>query len=354
VTPTKQEQEQEQEQEQVQQQRSRPSGPMMPTREQLAQAAATATAEGGSDDDDDDVGPALPPSDLAYDSDEMASLMPNDAKRVREVNRVIEVAQRSALKPQSDAKGALPPNWYDVLGVSRQQLTGVSDVRRAFRKASLLLHPDKCSHERAREAFELAKKANETLADEAARAAYDARLDDVKIRKMAVEDAARMTEAARWRILKGTSSSMDRNLVALAGAPPRVEPPQGMQRESWLTDDAGIMGSLFAQRSHDQPQATNALGRANFSQRASDVGPSRAQPVVVPSRESQPSMVEMHQRRMGQQQQQEQQQQRSPGDWEWRSWDRDNDLGSDRAAPDQRQRLRNEASLSSRFGRGSS
>jgi len=52
----------------------------------------------------------------------------------------------------------IPPSRY-------LQLTP-KDVKIIYRKKSLLLHPDKCKHPRAQEAFDVLKKAETSLTDE--------------------------------------------------------------------------------------------------------------------------------------------------------------------------------------------
>ena len=111
------------------------------------------------------------------------------------------------------------------------------------------------------------------------------------------------------------------------------------------------MGSLFAS---GKAPTTNALGRAAFDQKhvGGTVGPSL--PPVAPAARA-PSLVEQHQRRLAAERAQAATSNPAPtagGDWEWRSWDRDRDLGAGREAPDQVTRLRGEAELGDRFGRG--
>jgi DnaJ family protein C protein 8 len=47
------------------------------------------------------------------------------------------------------------------------------DIRRAYRKASLMVHPDKCKHPQAAAAFEVLGQAQKELLDESRRAALD-------------------------------------------------------------------------------------------------------------------------------------------------------------------------------------
>ena len=63
---------------------------------------------------------------------------------------------------------------YDVLGVSIQAPRG--EVKRAYRKLALRLHPDKCASPTANERFKAVQEAYATLGDRSRRAAYDASL----------------------------------------------------------------------------------------------------------------------------------------------------------------------------------
>ncbi|KAG7843737.1 hypothetical protein KL941_004719 [Ogataea angusta] len=60
---------------------------------------------------------------------------------------------------------------YSVLGV--QPGISVADVSKLYRKKSLLIHPDKTSHPRAVEAFDLLKKASNALQDDKERKQLD-------------------------------------------------------------------------------------------------------------------------------------------------------------------------------------
>jgi len=59
--------------------------------------------------------------------------------------------------------GAFKLNPYEMLGIRFD--ASVEDVPRAYRKVSLAVHPDKCSHPRANEAFEIIGHAQKELLD---------------------------------------------------------------------------------------------------------------------------------------------------------------------------------------------
>ena len=63
---------------------------------------------------------------------------------------------------------------YDVLGVAVEAPR--AEVKRAYRKLALRLHPDKCASPTANERFKAVQEAYATLGDRSRRAAYDASL----------------------------------------------------------------------------------------------------------------------------------------------------------------------------------
>jgi curved DNA-binding protein CbpA len=66
---------------------------------------------------------------------------------------------------------------YDVLGVSPQIIQiDQSSLRKAYLKTSVAVHPDKCNHPQATQAFQRVAEAWGTLSDDSLRADYDAEL----------------------------------------------------------------------------------------------------------------------------------------------------------------------------------
>ncbi|KAH8067297.1 hypothetical protein JL721_7708 [Aureococcus anophagefferens] len=93
---------------------------------------------------------------------------------------------------------------YDVLGVP--EAATHDDLRKAYRRLVLKIHPDKCRSPRAAEAFLVVSSAYEVLADAAARRGYDAELrrrappaPDRKTRESEVSRLRRTVSAARAR-----------------------------------------------------------------------------------------------------------------------------------------------------------
>ena len=77
--------------------------------------------------------------------------------------------QRRRPPPSSKRK-----TLYDVLGVAVNAPR--AEVKRAYRKLALRLHPDKCASPTANERFKAVQEAYATLGDRSRRAAYDASL----------------------------------------------------------------------------------------------------------------------------------------------------------------------------------
>lgn len=67
-----------------------------------------------------------------------------------------------------------PTAFYDILGLEAVKTTATeSDVKKAYRKLSLLTHPDKNGHEHADEAFKMVSRAFGVLSDKDKRARFD-------------------------------------------------------------------------------------------------------------------------------------------------------------------------------------
>eukprot|EP01025_Chloroclados_australasicus_P025641 TRINITY_DN25598_c0_g2_i3.p2 TRINITY_DN25598_c0_g2~~TRINITY_DN25598_c0_g2_i3.p2 ORF type:complete len:237 (-),score=36.01 TRINITY_DN25598_c0_g2_i3:507-1217(-) len=66
-------------------------------------------------------------------------------------------------------------NYYQVLGVDKS--VGKKELRDAYNKLVLKLHPDVCNEPRAQEAFDVVNKAFSTLSDAHKRAVYDLKLE---------------------------------------------------------------------------------------------------------------------------------------------------------------------------------
>ncbi|KAJ3238820.1 hypothetical protein HDU78_003307 [Chytriomyces hyalinus] len=65
------------------------------------------------------------------------------------------------------------PDFYSILGLVQSNSVTETDVKKAYRKLALLLHPDKCSVEGSDEAFKAISNAHSVLTDPVKRDHYD-------------------------------------------------------------------------------------------------------------------------------------------------------------------------------------
>ncbi|PPQ72605.1 hypothetical protein CVT26_004079 [Gymnopilus dilepis] len=70
-------------------------------------------------------------------------------------------------------------NAYDILDIDEQATA--EEIKKKYRQLSLFIHPDKCSHPRAPEAFDILKKAESELSDTAKREELDAVINQARI-----------------------------------------------------------------------------------------------------------------------------------------------------------------------------
>ncbi|KAF9661634.1 hypothetical protein SADUNF_Sadunf19G0089200 [Salix dunnii] len=191
--------------------RRRVIGPEMPSAELLAAAAKLTEAQAElreaelEEDTELFIGPA-PPAVVA----EAASA--NEAERFEEVTRIM------------DAVGDSP---YDVVGVNRNM--SADNIKKRYWKLSLLVHPDKCSHPQAHQAFVKLNKAFKDLQDPEKRKLLD---DEIKRKEEQEElkvELRAMREAAQWRRMQGISMEGDDELLA------ETEVKVAPARDEWMT-----------------------------------------------------------------------------------------------------------------------
>ncbi|KAJ6819543.1 uncharacterized protein M6B38_399955 [Iris pallida] len=191
--------------------RRRVIGPEMPSRELLAAAAELTEAETllrEADLEADDgllIGP--PPPAMVAEAESA-----NEAERFEEVSRIA---------------GAEVDKPYEVLGVNWKMSS--ANVKKRYWKLSLLVHPDKCSHPQAQEAFVKLNQAFKDLQDPAKRQAID---EKIKLKEEQEEMKAELQahrEAAQWRRLQGISIEGDEELLAISVT------KEAPKRDEWMT-----------------------------------------------------------------------------------------------------------------------
>ncbi|KAK9070996.1 hypothetical protein SSX86_009564 [Deinandra increscens subsp. villosa] len=186
-------------------------GPAMPSAELLAAAAKLTEAEAElreaeiGDDDELFIGP--PPPAVVK---EAASA--NDAERFEEVTRIM---------------GAEVDNPYDVVGVNRNM--AADSIKKRYWKLSLMVHPDKCPHPEAHQAFIKLNKAFKDLQDPVKRKAMDDKIDEKEEKERFKLELKAMREAAQWRRLQGISMEGDDALLA------NMDVKEEKKRDEWMT-----------------------------------------------------------------------------------------------------------------------
>ncbi|KAL7208052.1 hypothetical protein ACSBR1_029915 [Camellia fascicularis] len=133
-------------------------GPEMPSAELLAAAAKLTEAEAKLREaevvDDDEVFIGPPPPAVVTEAESA-----NEAERFEEATRIMGVEVESP---------------YDVLGVNRNM--SADNMRKRYWKLSLMVHPDKCSHPQANQAFVKLNKAFKDLQDPDKRKVMDEKI----------------------------------------------------------------------------------------------------------------------------------------------------------------------------------
>ncbi|KAI5010492.1 hypothetical protein ZWY2020_012629 [Hordeum vulgare] len=184
-------------------------GPAMPSRELLAAAAEMTEALRCRDaeleaDDGFLIGPP-PPAMVA----EAASA--NEAERFEEVTRIL---------------GADADALYDVLGINWKM--SPDNIKKRYWKLSLLVHPDKCPHPSAQEAFVKLNNAFKDLQDPQKRGAIDEKIQKKEEMEQFEVELKAMREAAEWRRLQGISLEAMKNFW-------QFETARGTTYDEWMT-----------------------------------------------------------------------------------------------------------------------
>ncbi|KMT20086.1 hypothetical protein BVRB_1g001050 [Beta vulgaris subsp. vulgaris] len=182
-----------------------PSAELLAAAAKLTEAAAELRDAELYDDGGIFIGP--PPPALVTEAESA-----NEAERFEEVTRIM---------------GVESGNPYDIVGVNHK-MPG-ENMKKRYWRLSLLVHPDKCSHPQAHQAFIKLSKAFKDLQDPDKRKA----LDDTLKKKEAEEELKAflksMREAALWRRSQGLA--MEGDDVLLAELDMKTPP----KRDEWMT-----------------------------------------------------------------------------------------------------------------------
>ncbi|TEB34511.1 chaperone regulator [Coprinellus micaceus] len=103
-----------------------------------------------------------------------------------EIDRLLS-RQANALQREVEVERILKAfklNPYDIIDVDENATP--EEIKKKYKQTSLFIHPDKCPHERAPEAFDLLKKAETELSDKDKREELDAVINQA--RKRVLED----------------------------------------------------------------------------------------------------------------------------------------------------------------------
>ncbi|KAL3812913.1 hypothetical protein ACJIZ3_014181 [Penstemon smallii] len=191
--------------------RRRVIGPEMPSAELLAAAAklTEAEAELREAELDEDTGLFIgPPPPAVVKEAESA----NEAERFEEITRLI---------------GAEEDSPYDVLGVNQNM--SIENMKKRYWKLSLMVHPDKCCHPQAQQAFVKLNKAFKDLQDQDKRKALDDKIKQDEEQEAFKAELKSMHEAAQWRRLQGISMEGDDVLLA------EMDAKAAKTRDEWMT-----------------------------------------------------------------------------------------------------------------------
>ncbi|KAL6987424.1 hypothetical protein U1Q18_013174 [Sarracenia purpurea var. burkii] len=191
--------------------RRRMIGPEMPSAELLAAAAKLSEAEAELREAEVEVDIEVfigPPPPAVVNEAESA----NEAERFEEVTRIM---------------GLEADNPYDVLGVNMNM--SADNIKKRYWKLSLMVHPDKCSHPQAHQAFIKLNNGFKDLQNPDKRKALDEKIRLKEEQEAFKAELQAMREAAQWRRLQGIS--MEGDDVLLADMDMKVGP----KRDEWMT-----------------------------------------------------------------------------------------------------------------------
>ncbi|XP_073316446.1 uncharacterized protein [Primulina huaijiensis] len=344
--------------------RRRNIGPEMPSAELLAAAAKLTAAEAelreAELDGDSELFIGPPPPAMVKEAESA-----NEAERFEEITRII---------------GAEEASPYDVLGVTIKM--SAENMKKRYWKLSLMVHPDKCSHPQANQAFAKLNKAFKDLQDPDKRKALEDKIKLKEEQESFQAELKAMREAAQWRRLQGIS--MEGDDILLAELDVKVAP----KREEWMTTlpperkpGVSMHSSKFSKSSKgrgdtsvwtDTPSERAQKAKMNYLEAYNEAAAlaSNEQETRKMSSEAElvdeynkakrsKSLVEKHQEASAKsrvkkrsKQEQESAKQEWEGNHPWKPWDREKDLTAGRQSVNL-DRENMTQGLSSRFSSGS-
>ncbi|KAL5223151.1 hypothetical protein ABZP36_027864 [Zizania latifolia] len=311
-------------------------GPAMPSRELLAAAAEMTEALRSRDaeveaDDGFLIGP--PPPAMVT---EAASA--NEAERFEEVTRILAADENTP---------------YDVVGVNWKMSS--DNIKKRYWKLSLLVHPDKCPHPSAQEAFVKLNNAFKDLQDPEKRCVIDEKIKKKEEMEQFEVELKAMREAAEWRRLQGVSLEGDDELLAVpkqAQAPKRDEwmttlPPErkpGVPMHSTTSfnmngkegrGDTSVWTDTPLDRAQKaQQNYLEAYDKAKAIADADEVKCKSSDASLVDKYNSSKRSVSLVQKHRESKKEKRKQKQREKEEWEgnhpWKPWDREKDLTAGR------------------------
>ncbi|WOL11755.1 vitellogenin-1 isoform X1 [Canna indica] len=319
--------------------RRRLIGPERPSGELLAAAAELTEAEGLLREADlgiDDgllIGP--PPPAMVT---EAASA--NEAERFEEVSRII---------------GADVDKPYDILGVNWKMSS--DNIKKRYWKLSLMVHPDKCSHPQAHQAFVLLNQAFKDIQDPDKRKSLDEKIKRKEEEEEMKVELQALRHAAEWRKLQGISMEGDDDLLAMPTAAPKRDewmttlPPErkpgGMPMQSTsfsrTTKEGRGDTSMWTDSPLDKAQKArqNYLEAYNKAKALGDVEDDKKRTSGIAdlvdkynASKRSVSLVQKHREESSRPKKKMKQQQQEKEEWEgmhpWKPWDREKDLTAGR------------------------
>jgi curved DNA-binding protein CbpA len=342
--------------------RRRVIGPEMPSAELLAAAAKLTEAEAelreAEVEEDNEVFIGPPPPAVVTEAESA-----NEAERFEEVTRIL---------------GAEVDSPYDILGVNRNMSS--DHTKKRYWKLSLMVHPDKCPHPQAHQAFIKLNKAFKDLQDPEKRKALDEKIRVKEEQEEFKAELKAMREAAQWRRLQGISMEGDDVLLA------EMDMKVGPKRDEWMTTlpperKPGVttQTTKFSRTSKDGRGDTSmwtdtpsekaqkakmnyleayneAAALASKQQEKKETTSDAALVDEYNKKKRSKSLVEKHQETVRSSSKRKSNQERAKEEWEgqhpWKPWDREKDLTAGRQSVKLDPENMSQG-LSSRFASGS-